>query len=116
MTRPMPHWLVTSEAERAEYSRNAFVRMLGRVTLVPAWIPIVCWVAVVVFAVVVIGLCSYEVVWKLQRLRSDADRLLALRGEFDQLQADIATVVQRGSDLSQQLHPPAPQRSVISSQ
>ena len=38
------------------------------------WVPIAAWAGAVLFAVVVLGFCAYEIVWKARRLQSDLTR------------------------------------------
>ena len=39
------------------------------------WIPIGAWIAAVLVAVVVLGFCAYEIIWKTNRLRADIAEL-----------------------------------------
>ena len=61
------------------------------------WLPIGAWCFAALVAVVVLGFCAYELVWKAKRLRGDvrelqavADQLLALRGDLLRAQERIA--------------------------
>jgi hypothetical protein len=58
-------------------------------------IPVIAWIAAVVFAVVVLGFCCYEVTWKARRLRRDIGRLQVQGERADSLQRDIAAVQDR---------------------
>lgn len=59
------------------------------------WIPLLAWLGAVVFALVVLGFCAYEIVWKARRLQSDLERLMALGGALQALQGDVAAAQQR---------------------
>lgn len=61
-----------------------------------AWIPIAAWVVAAVVALVVLGYCAYEIVWKAKRLQRDvgeltkaADQLQSLRGQLVEVQRRI---------------------------
>lgn len=62
-----------------------------------AWIPIAAWIAAAVVALVVLGYCGYEILWKTKRLRGDvaeltgtAEQLQELRGRLEQVQQRLA--------------------------
>jgi hypothetical protein len=59
------------------------------------WIPVVAWLAAAAFAVVVLGFCAYEIVWKARRLQTDLDRLRTLGESLRRLQDDVAAAQQR---------------------
>jgi hypothetical protein len=61
------------------------------------WIPISAWIAAAVIAVVLLGFCTYEIMWKAKRLQADlrelqtlADQLRHLRGELVVTQERLA--------------------------
>lgn len=66
-----------------------------------AWIPIAAWIAAAVVALVVLGYCGYEILWKTKRLRGDvaelsgaAEELQVLRGRLEQVQQRLAAARQ----------------------
>jgi outer membrane murein-binding lipoprotein Lpp len=59
------------------------------------WIPLLVWLGAVVFALVVLGFCAYEIVWKARRLQSDVQRLMALGVALQELQSDVVAAQQR---------------------
>lgn len=66
------------------------------------WIPIAAWGAAVLVAVVLLGYCAYEIVWKakrlrgdLARLRSSVDQLAELRGRLAETQQRVTAAGQR---------------------
>jgi hypothetical protein len=58
-------------------------------------IPLFAWVGAVVVALVVLGFCAYEIVWKANRLRADLARLQAVQGELQQVAVELSTSAQR---------------------
>ena len=64
------------------------------------WIAIAAWIGAGVLALVVLGFCAYELMWKANRLRADLARLTALSGELAAVQADLAAVGERGAELA----------------
>jgi hypothetical protein len=61
------------------------------------WIPISAWIAAAGIAVVLLGFCAYEIMWKAKRLQADlrelqtlADQLRHLRGELVVTQERLA--------------------------
>jgi hypothetical protein len=59
------------------------------------WIPLLVWLGAVVFALVVLGFCAYEIVWKARRFQSDVQRLMALGVALQELQGDVVAAQQR---------------------
>jgi hypothetical protein len=59
------------------------------------WIPIVAWIAAVVVAVIVLGFASYEIYWKADRLRGDAERLLALGETVRDMRTELTAAQER---------------------
>jgi hypothetical protein len=59
------------------------------------WIPLLAWAGAVVVALVVLGFCAYEIVWKANRLRADLARLQAVQGGLQQVGAELTTAAQR---------------------
>lgn len=53
-------------------------------------VPVIAWLVAAALAAVVWAFCTYEVVWKAQRLRRDLARLQALNERVTQLQDDVA--------------------------
>ena len=54
------------------------------------WVAVWTWIGAVVLALVVLGFCGYEVVWKLQRLGHDVEDLQKLTARLADLQARAA--------------------------
>jgi hypothetical protein len=54
------------------------------------WIPLGAWIGALVLAVVVLGFCAYEIVWKAKRLQADLIRLQTLNEQVAPLQARLA--------------------------
>lgn len=67
------------------------------------WIPLGAWIAAAVIAVVVLGFCAYEIVWKAKRLRSDVGALMALGEQLGELQSSVAIVQRRLAAASAEL-------------
>jgi hypothetical protein len=65
-----------------------------------AWVALFAWIGVVVFAVVILGFCAFELVWKARRLSRDLATLAALGERAQKLQADIAVAQQRLARVS----------------
>jgi hypothetical protein len=63
------------------------------------WTPIVAWIAVVVFALVILGYCGYELAWKARRLQRDLAGLADLGRRAEDLNAQAATLQQRLAGL-----------------
>jgi hypothetical protein len=59
------------------------------------WVPIGAWIGAAVVALVVLGFCGYEIVWKAQRLQRDLRRLQALDAQLSDLRARVTAVQQR---------------------
>ncbi len=47
------------------------------------WIAVIAWLAAVVVALVILGFCAYELVWKARRLRADLQALLGDTATLD---------------------------------
>ncbi len=60
-----------------------------------AWVPIIAWIVAGVVALVVLGFCAYEIVWKTNRLRRDLARLQEDAGRLSELQGALAGVRER---------------------
>jgi hypothetical protein len=58
-------------------------------------IPIVAWAAAAAVAVVVLGFCGYEVIWKANRLRRDVARLQVAAAQLIELRDGLAAAQQR---------------------
>jgi membrane-anchored protein YejM (alkaline phosphatase superfamily) len=74
-------------------AHNKYARRVG-------WIALFAWIGVVVFAVIVLGFCAYELVWKSHRLQRDLATLVALGERAQRLQADVTAAQQRLTRLS----------------
>lgn len=59
------------------------------------WLVIGAWIGAAVLAVVVLGYCAYEIVWKARRLQRDVAALQGVAAELAGLQASLASVQQR---------------------
>lgn len=59
------------------------------------WIPIAAWAGAVLFAVVVLGFCTYEIVWKARRLQSDLARLQQTQASAMTLREALQSSVER---------------------
>jgi outer membrane murein-binding lipoprotein Lpp len=61
------------------------------------WLPIAAWCVAAAVALVVLGFCTYEIIWKTNRLRADvrslqstADQLAELRRQLGEAQERVA--------------------------
>jgi outer membrane murein-binding lipoprotein Lpp len=67
------------------------------------WWVLGAWIGAVVLSAVVLGFCSYELVWKSRRLTTDLERLSAVSAKLAALQSEVQTaqaVRQRLADTS----------------
>jgi outer membrane murein-binding lipoprotein Lpp len=55
------------------------------------------WIGAVVLALVVVAFCTYEIVWKAKRLRTQVTRLAVLTQRMQALQAEVAATQQRAA-------------------
>jgi hypothetical protein len=55
----------------------------------------IVWGAAVVFSVVILGACGFELKWKRARLRADLSSLQALIGELTSVQRQIGAAAMR---------------------
>lgn len=53
------------------------------------------WIGAVVFAVVILGFCAYELSWKSKRLHSDLSKLAALSNQLTDLQDEVSAARSR---------------------
>jgi outer membrane murein-binding lipoprotein Lpp len=53
------------------------------------------WIGAVVFAVVILGFCAYELSWKSKRLHSDLSKLAALSNQLTDLQDEVSAAQSR---------------------
>ena len=60
-------------------------------------IPIVAWAAAAVVAVVVLGFCAYEIIWKANRLRRDVAGLQVAADQLTELRDGLAAAQQRAA-------------------
>ncbi|SOD73890.1 hypothetical protein SAMN05892883_3085 [Jatrophihabitans sp. GAS493] len=73
------------------------------------------WLGVILFAVVVLGFCGYEVHWKLSRLNSDVERLAVLGRQLNKLQNDFATTADRAAEIQATAHGTGAQSTIVHS-
>jgi hypothetical protein len=59
------------------------------------WIPIGAWIAAAVIAVVLLGFCAYEIVWKTKRLRADLVELQAVADQLQDLRGELVVTQER---------------------
>lgn len=59
------------------------------------WIPVGAWIGAVVVAIVVLGFCAYELIWKARRLQRDVAQLQSLNTQLADVQSGIAAAQQR---------------------
>jgi outer membrane murein-binding lipoprotein Lpp len=59
------------------------------------WIPIAAWGAAAVVALVVLGFCAYEILWKTKRLQGDLRTLDALADQLTELRGQLAAAQER---------------------
>ncbi|MCW2597824.1 MAG: hypothetical protein JWP39_3712 [Jatrophihabitans sp.] len=59
------------------------------------WIPIGAWIAAAVIAVVLLGFCTYEIVWKTKRLRADLVELQAVADQLQDLRGELVVTQER---------------------
>lgn len=64
-------------------------------------VPVLAWSGAAVLALVVLGFCAYEIVWKANRLRSDLAGLQALQAQLDGLRDDAAATSARLAQLAE---------------
>ena len=60
-------------------------------------IPVVAWAAAAAVAVVVLGFCAYEIIWKTNRLRRDVAELQVAADQLTELRDGLAAVQQRAA-------------------
>jgi len=60
-------------------------------------VPIVAWAAAAAVAVVVLGFCAYEIVWKTNRLRRDVAKLQVAADQLTELRDGLAATQQRAA-------------------
>lgn len=60
-----------------------------------AWIPIAVWSAAAVVALVVLGYCAYEIIWKAKRLQRDVCELTEAGEQLQTLRGQLVEVQQR---------------------
>lgn len=60
-------------------------------------IPIVAWAAAVAVAVVVLGFCAYEIIWKTNRLRRDVAKLQDATDQLTELRDGLAAAQRRAA-------------------
>jgi hypothetical protein len=70
-------------------------------------IPIIAWLVAAALAAVVWSFCTYEVVWKAQRLGRDLARLQALNERAVRLQDDVARLQARVGNVVRSAAAPA---------
>jgi hypothetical protein len=60
-----------------------------------SWVPIAAWGAAALIALVVLGVCAYEIMWKTKRLRRDLLELQDLAGQLIELRGRLADAQER---------------------
>jgi hypothetical protein len=60
-------------------------------------IPILAWAVAVAVAVVVLGFCAYEIIWKANRLRRDVATLQVAADQLTELRDGLAAVQERAA-------------------
>jgi hypothetical protein len=63
--------------------------------LAVSWVPIAAWIAALVIALVVLGFCAFEILWKARRLRADIAGLQSVSAQLDELTHELDTTQQR---------------------
>jgi hypothetical protein len=59
------------------------------------WVPLGAWIGAAVVALVVLGFCAYEIVWKARRLQGDLRKLQALNDQIAELRVQVTAAQQR---------------------
>jgi hypothetical protein len=59
------------------------------------WVPIAAWGAAAAVALVVLGFCAHEIVWKTKRLRGDLQSLQALSDQLTELRGQLGEAQER---------------------
>jgi hypothetical protein len=59
------------------------------------WVPIAAWAAALMVAIVVLGFCAYEIVWKAKRLGGDVRDLQAVADQIAELRRQLAATQER---------------------
>jgi outer membrane murein-binding lipoprotein Lpp len=65
------------------------------------WVVIVAWAVAGVVALLVLGFCAYEITWKANRLRRDAQRLQGAADQIEELRSQLAAAHQRAAAARQ---------------
>jgi hypothetical protein len=65
-----------------------------------SWIPIAVWAGAAALALVVLGFCSYELVWKSNRLRADLARLQQANDQLATLRSELTQAAHTAQALS----------------
>jgi hypothetical protein len=60
-------------------------------------IPVVAWAAAGAVALVLLGFCAYEVIWKTNRLRRDIAELQGVADQLTELRDGLAAAQQRAA-------------------
>ena len=60
-----------------------------------SWVVGLVWGVAVIVAVIVLGICAYDLAWKYRRLSKDLDGLRTMRDDLVKLQAQLAVTQQR---------------------
>lgn len=60
-------------------------------------IPVVAWAAAAAVAVVVLGFCAYEIIWKTNRLRRDVAKLQYATDQLTELRDGLAAAQRRAA-------------------
>jgi hypothetical protein len=59
------------------------------------WVAVGAWGAAALLAVVVVGFCAYEIIWKTRRLQRDVRGLQAQAAQLAELRARLVEAQQR---------------------
>ena len=59
------------------------------------WVPLIAWAAAILFGLVVLSFCAYEVWWKANRMRSDIEKLRTLEEPAQSLLVQLTAAQER---------------------
>lgn len=59
------------------------------------------WVGAVVLALVVLGFCAYEIIWKVRRLGHDVETLQGLQTRLAALQSQVVTAQSTAATIAE---------------
>lgn len=61
------------------------------------WVVVVAWAVAGATALLVLGFCAYEIIWKANRLRRDTLRLQGAAEQLSDLRDELAAAQQRAA-------------------